>query len=106
MSLFLIYFGTRRKYPRLLHHNIMFGPRYRELLNDIFQRRPSGGRFLTLPSRAVASDPKMAPPGCDTFYVLSPVPHLGKARIDWEVEGPRYGGKGPRIFGAALHAGS
>ena len=38
MSLFLIYFGTRRKYPNLLHHNIIFGPRYRELLQDIFSR--------------------------------------------------------------------
>jgi len=38
MSLFLIYFGTRIKYPGLLHHNILFGPRYRELLNDIFEQ--------------------------------------------------------------------
>ena len=90
MSLFLIYFGTRRYYPNLLHHNIIFGPRYRELLSDIFE----GGQlaqdfslYLHAPSR---SDPSLAPPGCEAFYVLSPVPHLGKLAIDWKVEGPRY----------------
>jgi phytoene desaturase len=90
MSLFLIYFGTRRHYPNLLHHNIIFGPRYRELLSDIFE----GGQladdfslYLHAPSR---SDPSLAPPGCEAFYVLSPVPHLGKLSIDWKVEGPRY----------------
>jgi len=90
MSLFLIYFGTRRKYPNLLHHNIIFGARYRELLWDIF----SGGRladdfslYLHAPSR---SDPDLAPPGCETFYVLSPVPHLGKLTVDWRREGARY----------------
>jgi phytoene desaturase len=90
MSLFLIYFGTRRCYPNLLHHNIIFGPRYRELLSDIFE----GGQladdfslYLHAPSR---SDPSLAPPGCEAFYVLSPVPHLGKLSIDWKVEGPRY----------------
>jgi len=90
MSLFLIYFGTNKKYPNLLHHNIIFGPRYRELLHDIFE----GGKlaedfslYLHAPKR---SDPDLAPPGCDVFYVLSPVPHLGNLPIDWDAEGPRY----------------
>ena len=90
MSLFLIYFGTRRKYSDLLHHNIIFGPRYRELLSDIFSRGRLADDFslyLHAPSR---SDPDLAPPGCEAFYVLSPVPHLGKLDIDWRVEGPRY----------------
>ncbi|MBM4263410.1 MAG: phytoene desaturase [Deltaproteobacteria bacterium] len=90
MSLFLIYFGVRQNYPDLLHHNIIFGPRYRELLEDVFL----GGRlasdfslYLHAPSK---SDPGLAPPGCETYYVLSPVPHLGKLAIDWRIEGPRY----------------
>jgi len=90
MSLFLIYFGARRSYPNLLHHNIIFGPRYRELLNDIFERGRLADDFslyLHAPSR---SDPSLAPPGCESFYVLSPVPHLGKLSIDWKVEGPHY----------------
>lgn len=90
MSLFLIYFGTRRKYPNLLHHNIIFGPRYRELLKDIFSRGRLADDFslyLHAPSR---SDADLAPEGCETFYVLSPVPHLGKLAVDWHTEGPRY----------------
>ena len=90
MSLFLIYFGTRRQYRNLLHHNIIFGPRYRELLSDIFSRGRLADDFslyLHAPSR---SDPSLAPPGCDTFYVLAPVPHLGKLPLDWQKAGPLY----------------
>jgi phytoene desaturase len=93
MSLFLIYFGTKITYPSLLHHNVLFGPRYRELLSDIFEQGRLAGDFslyLHVPTR---SDPTLAPRGCETFYVLSPVPHLGKARIDWKTEGPRYAEK-------------
>jgi phytoene desaturase len=71
----------------------MFGPRYRELLNDIFERGRLADDFSLYLHAPTRSDPKLAPPGCDTFYVLSPVPHLGKARIDWEAEGPRYAEK-------------
>ena len=93
MSLFLIYFGTRRQYPNLLHHNILFGPRYRELLKDIFFRGRLTDDFSLYLHAPTRSDPSLAPPGCDGFYVLSPVPHLGKLTIDWENEGPRYAGR-------------
>ena len=93
MSLFLIYFGTRRQYPNLLHHNIIFGPRYRELLKDIFSRGRLADDFSLYLHAPTRSDPSLAPPGCDGFYVLSPVPHLGKLTIDWENEGPRYAGR-------------
>ena len=90
MSLFLIYFGTRRRYPNLLHHNIIFGPRYRELLKDIFSRGRLAEDFSLYLHAPTRSDPDLAPQGCDAFYVLSPVPHLGKAAIDWCKEGPGY----------------
>ena len=90
MSLFLIYFGTKKQYPDLLHHNIIFGPRYRELLADIFQGGRLAGDFSLYLHAPTRSDPALAPPGCEAFYVLSPVPHLGKLAIDWQVEGPRY----------------
>jgi phytoene desaturase len=90
MSLFLIYFGTRRHYPNLLHHNIIFGPRYRELLEDIFGRGRLADDFSLYLHAPTRSDPSLAPPGCESFYVLSPVPHLGKLDLDWSVEGPRY----------------
>jgi phytoene desaturase len=90
MSLFLIYFGSRKKFPNLLHHNIIFGPRYRELLRDIFKNGRLANDFSLYLHAPTRSDPSLAPPDCDAFYVLSPVPHLGRLGIDWDVEGPRY----------------
>ena len=39
--------------------------------------------------RPTATDKSFAPKGCDSFYVLSPVPNL-KSKICWEEEGDRY----------------
>ena len=89
MSLFVWYFGTRRQYPQVPHHTIMVGPRYRELLEDIFRRKVLADDFSLYLHRPTASDPSLAPPGCDTFYVLSPVPHLGSG-IDWRERAEPY----------------
>lgn len=90
MSLFLIYLGTRERYPNLLHHNVIFGPRYRELLQDIFRRGQLAEDFSLYLHAPTRSDPSLAPADCEALYVLSPVPHLGKLSINWDVEGPRY----------------
>ncbi len=90
MSLFLIYFGTKRRHPHLAHHNVIFGPRYRELLGDIFDTGVLADDFSLYLHAPTVSDPTLAPEGCEAFYVLSPVPHLGKGGIDWITEGPRY----------------
>lgn len=93
MSLFLIYFGTKRKYPSLAHHNVLFGPRYKELLKDIFQKGTLPDDFslyLHVPS---LTDPSLAPEGHECFYVLAPVAHLGKMNIDWKKEGPVFADK-------------
>ena len=90
MSLFLIYFGTKRRHPHLAHHNVIFGPRYRELLSDIFDTGTLADDFSLYLHAPTVSDPTLAPEGCEAFYVLSPVPHLGKGNIDWTTEGPRY----------------
>ncbi len=82
MSLFVWYFGTRRQYPEVGHHTILLGPRYRELLTDIFERKILAPDFSLYLHRPTATDPSLAPPGCDAFYVLSPVPHL-ESGIDW-----------------------
>lgn len=76
MSLFVWYFGTRRRYPQVAHHTILLGPRYRELLRDIFERKVLPADFSLYLHRPTATDPSLAPEGCDAFYVLSPVPHL------------------------------
>ncbi len=91
MSLFVWYFGTDRQYPDVPHHMILLGPRYRELLNDIFRRKVLADDFSLYLHRPTATDPSLAPPGCDGFYVLSPVPH-NDSGIDWSEMGERYRG--------------
>ena len=90
MSLFVVYFGTTTRHPELAHHDILFGPRYKGLLNDIFNTGTLADDFSLYLHAPTLTDPSVAPEGCEAFYVLSPVPHLGKASIDWSVEGPRY----------------
>jgi phytoene desaturase len=94
MGLFVAYFGVRRTYPELAHHTILLGPRYRELLDDIFEQRRLASDFSLYLHAPTRTDPTLAPEGCESFYVLSPVPHLGKgadaAAIDWSTEGERY----------------
>jgi phytoene desaturase len=89
MSLFVWYFGTRRQYPDVAHHTIALGPRYRELLTDIFERKLLAQDFSLYLHRPTATDPSLAPPGCDAFYVLSPVPHL-ESGTDWQARAEPY----------------
>jgi phytoene desaturase len=89
MSLFVWYFGTDRRYPDVPHHTILAGSRYRELVRDIFERRILADDFSLYLHRPTASDPSLAPPGCDAFYVLSPVPHLD-GNIDWHSKAEVY----------------
>ena len=83
MSLFVIYFGTDRTYPHLPHHSIVLGPRYEGLLGDIFDRKVVAEDFSLYLHAPTRTDPSLAPPGSETFYVLSPVPHLGGGQ-DWD----------------------
>jgi phytoene desaturase len=82
MGLFLIYFGTDRTYPDLAHHTIVLTERYRELLEDIFRKKILADDFSLYLHAPTRTDPSLAPPGCECFYVLSPVPNLGGA-VDW-----------------------
>jgi len=82
MSLFVWYFGTNRRYDDVGHHTMLFGPRYRGLLNDIFRTKRLARDFSLYLHRPSANDPSVAPAGCDAFYVLSPVPNLG-GTTDW-----------------------
>lgn len=91
MSLFVLYFGTDRLYrDRLAHHTVLFGPRYRGLLDEIFHGRDLPEDFSLYLHAPTVTDPSLAPPGCDAFYVLSPVPHLGNAALDWRKLAPAY----------------
>lgn len=90
MSLFVIYFGLKKKHPELKHHMVLFGPRYRELITDIFKADGLADDFSLYLHAPSVTDDSLAPEGHSAYYVLSPVPHLGTADVDWDVEGPRY----------------
>ena len=89
MSLVVLYFGTDRRYEHVAHHEILLGPRYRELLHDVFHGTHLPDDFSLYLHRPTATDPSLAPSGCDAWYVLSPVPNL-RASIDWDTAGAAY----------------
>ncbi|MGC9268917.1 phytoene desaturase family protein [Acidiphilium sp.] len=89
MGLFVWYFGTDRQFPTVPHHAIIMGPRYRGLVDDIFERKYLPGDMSLYLHRPTATDPSLAPPGCDTFYALSPVPNLA-GDTNWETHAETY----------------
>ena len=89
MSLFVGYFGTKKTYPELAHHTILLGPRYKELLTDIFDRKVLADDFSLYLHAPTRTDPSLAPPGHECFYVLSPVPNQ-RSGIDWSEQADEY----------------
>jgi phytoene desaturase len=104
MGLFVWYFGTKRQWPEVLHHTMLLGPRYEELLKDIFKRHKLADDFSLYLHRPTATDPTMAPAGHDAFYVLSPVPHLASG-TDWATEAEPYRRKIQQALEATLLPG-
>lgn len=94
MGLFVWYFGTRgtrAHWPGAGHHSILVGPRYREHIRDIFVRGRLAADMSIYLHRPTVTDPSAAPEGDDTFYALSPVPHLGHDNgVDWQAEAEPY----------------
>lgn len=88
MGLYVLYFGAKQTWPDVAHHTVWFGERYKSLLSDIFHRKYLAEDFSLYVHRPTATDPSFAPDGCDSFYVLCPVPNLSGGQ-DWSVEGPR-----------------
>jgi phytoene desaturase len=85
MSAFLLYLGVRKKYPQLQHHTIVLAERYKELIGDIFDRKILPDDFSMYLHAPTKTDPAMAPKGCESLYVLVPVPNLA-GKIDWQNE--------------------
>jgi phytoene desaturase len=83
-SLFVVHFGVKGHYPDIAHHSILFGPRYKGLLDDIYKNGVVPDDFSLYLHHPSITDPKMAPEGYSTFYVLAPVAHLGKGKTDWD----------------------
>lgn len=88
MGLFVWHFGTRgtrATWRDVGHHTILNGPRYKGLIDDIFVKGRLAEDMSLYVHRPSVTDPSVAPEGDDTFYALSPVPHLGHADpVDWQ----------------------
>ena len=89
-SLFVVHFGVRGEYPDVPHHMILFGPRYKGLLDDIYDHGVLSKDFSLYLHHPTVTDASLAPPGCSSFYALAPVPHMGKLPVDWAEMGPVY----------------
>ena len=87
-SLFLVHFGVEGTWPGIPHHMILFGPRYKGLLDDIYQHGVLPQDFSIYLHHPTVTDPSMAPDGMSTFYALVPVANLGKLPLDWAQIGP------------------
>lgn len=89
MSCFLLYLGVRKQYPQLVHHTLILSERYKSLVDDIFDNKPLPEDFSMYVHAPTKTDPSMAPPGCESIYVLIPVSNL-KGGVDWEQEKEEY----------------
>ncbi|WP_353226966.1 phytoene desaturase [Novosphingobium sp.] len=87
-SLFVVHFGVQGTWPGIAHHMILFGPRYKGLLDDIYKYGVLPQDFSIYLHHPTVTDPSMAPEGMSTFYALVPVAHLGKLPVDWNEIGP------------------
>ena len=87
MGMFVLFFGTKIQYPKIAHHSIWLGKRFKSLLKDIFDNKILSEDFSLYIHRPTASDQSFAPKGCDSFYVLCPVPNL-LGNVNWDIEGP------------------
>ena len=109
MGLFVWYFGTagtREMWPDVGHHTVVNGPRYRGLVDDIFVKGRLAEDMSLYVHRPSVTDPGSAPAGGDTFYALSPVPHLGHAgAVDWAAEAEPYRRKVLAVLEAQLLPG-
>jgi len=87
-SLFVVHFGIKGTWPGIPHHMILFGPRYKGLLEDIYDHGVLSEDFSLYLHHPTVTDPSLAPEGHSTFYALAPVPHLGKFPVDWDEIAP------------------
>ncbi|TWX73575.1 phytoene desaturase family protein [Colwellia sp. C1TZA3] len=85
MGLYVLYFGTKKLYPDVAHHSIWMGPRFKELLSEIFDDKKMSEDFSLYVHRPTATDKSFAPEGCESFYVLCPVPNL-QGNVDWSTQ--------------------
>ena len=85
-SCFILYLGLDKRYPAEAVHSIRFAPDFERNIADIFD----DGRFPDDPSfycyAPCSLDASLAPEGCQTLYVLVPVPPLADGGPGWGAE--------------------
>ena len=104
MGLFVLFFGTKCRYESVSHHTIWLGSRHKDLLRDIFDNRCLAEDFSLYIHRPTATDTTFAPEGCDSFYVLCPVPNL-QLKVPWDTEGQRLRDRIVTALGSTLLPG-
>jgi phytoene desaturase len=87
-SLFVVHFGIKGTWPGIPHHSILFGPRYKGLLADLYDTGVLPEDFSLYLHHPTVTDPSLAPEGHSSFYALAPVPHMGKFPVDWDEMAP------------------
>ncbi len=87
-GMYVLFFGTKKQYLNIAHHSIWLSKRFKGLLTDIFYNKILSEDFSLYIHRPTATDESFAPKGCDSFYVLCPVPNL-QGNINWKIEGDK-----------------
>ena len=87
-SLFIVHFGIEGSWPGIPHHTMLFGPRFKGLMDDVFDHGVLPADMALYLHHPSVTDPSLAPEGKSTFYAMLPVAHRGKLPIDWQAIGP------------------
>ena len=70
MGLFVLFFGTKKRYENVQHHTIIFGKEYKRLLKKIFKGNELPDDISIYLHRPTATDKSFAPKNCDSFSVV------------------------------------
>ena len=92
-SLFVVHFALQGTWPGIPHHSVLFGPRYRSWLNDVFDHGVLPRDGLISLHHPSLTDPTLAPPNKSVFTAVMPVAHRGKLAIDWPQLAPMLEGR-------------
>jgi phytoene desaturase len=92
-SAVVLHLGTRRQWPGVPHHSILFGDAWDRTFREIIDEGQPMSDPSLLVTRPTATDPGLAPPGRDLLYVLAPAPNLAAGAIDWDAKADEYAGR-------------
>lgn len=82
MAPLTIYLGIKGKIPHVHHHNYFLGPNFRDYANKLFKNEVSLEKPYYYVNVLSRHNPESAPEGCESLFILVPVPDL-RFRPDW-----------------------